>query len=209
MNIYDFQHQFNLDLPRYGYDASKYLIYLLVKDNKIVYVGKSDFRNVMGRLRSHKKDKDFDSYCVLPFSGNEYQTLYFESGLISLLRPEYNQVGSRVDIGKVKYLLDCMEPVNDPIAPDYSNPDDNNVSNRSRGVLKKITVFGIALFLTANLILGMWAGLFFLNQLPAYTKGEPMPFEIEVLEKYNWVEYYLHYDTCATTTNFITQKNNQ
>lgn len=63
-------------------------VYFLIDTNKVVYVGQSV--NVYARLCTHKREKQFDRYTVLPCSENMLDTL--ESMYIHFFRPKYNGV---------------------------------------------------------------------------------------------------------------------
>lgn len=126
MNIYDFQQQFDLEHIRLRpYNPNAFLIYILCRQNKIVYIGKSDYKNVHGRFKAHANEKEFDSFMVIPFDGDEQSVLMVESGLISLVRPEYNKVDCYVDVNKIQYALQCM-----PRA-DYNAPASQVIEQQS------------------------------------------------------------------------------
>lgn len=68
-------------------------IYCLIKDNEIVYVGKSI--NIQSRILTHKKDegKEFDSFSIiakLPAEISEQELLKLEEKYIKLLKPKLN-----------------------------------------------------------------------------------------------------------------------
>lgn len=68
-------------------------IYCLIKDNEIVYVGKTI--NIQSRIFTHKKEnfKDFDSFSIiakLPNEISESELLKLEEKYIKLLKPKYN-----------------------------------------------------------------------------------------------------------------------
>lgn len=64
-------------------------IYLLVSGLELVYVGKSN-GNLLARINSHIKDKDFDDVLVIPV--NDINTLNkFERKYISKYRPKLNK----------------------------------------------------------------------------------------------------------------------
>jgi predicted GIY-YIG superfamily endonuclease len=70
-------------------------IYCLIKDNEIVYVGKTI--NIQTRILTHKKDngKDFDSFSIiakLPNEISEQELLKLEEKYIKLLKPKLNIV---------------------------------------------------------------------------------------------------------------------
>ena len=79
-------------------------IYFLIKDNEIVYVGKST--NVFSRVTAHTYGKDFDSfnYELYPdYSKNEL--LEIESEYIAKFTPKYNKTISC----KYKILADISK----------------------------------------------------------------------------------------------------
>jgi len=68
-------------------------IYCLIKDDEIVYVGKTI--NIQSRIFNHKKEnfKDFDSFSIvakLPNEISELELLKLEEKYIKLLKPKYN-----------------------------------------------------------------------------------------------------------------------
>lgn len=66
----------------------KYFVYCLYKDGEIIYIGSST--QLINRLKSHRKDKEFDSvcYCELP---NKQLMLEFEEYGIYNLNPRINK----------------------------------------------------------------------------------------------------------------------
>ena len=70
-------------------------IYCLIKDNEIVYVGKTI--NIQSRISTHNKDKSkiFDSFSIitkLPNEISDTELLKLEEKYIKLLKPKYNIV---------------------------------------------------------------------------------------------------------------------
>lgn len=68
-------------------------IYCLIKENEIVYIGKSI--NIQSRILTHKKDdgKEFDSFSIiakLPNEISEQELLKLEEKYIKLLKPKLN-----------------------------------------------------------------------------------------------------------------------
>ncbi len=68
-------------------------IYCLIKDNEIVYVGKTI--NIQSRILTHKKDegKEFNSFSIiakLPAEISEQELLKLEEKYIKLLKPKLN-----------------------------------------------------------------------------------------------------------------------
>ena len=64
-------------------------VYLLTRHNDVVYVGQSI--NPVGRMYTHKRDKDFDGFRILKC--REDRMLYWEDKLIDHYQPEYNKRG--------------------------------------------------------------------------------------------------------------------
>jgi len=64
-------------------------VYLLTRYNDVVYVGQSI--NPVGRMYTHKKDKEFDGFRILKC--RQDRMLYWESKLIDHYQPEYNKQG--------------------------------------------------------------------------------------------------------------------
>ena len=64
-------------------------IYFLLKDNNLVYVGKSN-NGILGRISSHIKDKDFDSAYYVASSSEELLDEY-EKKYIIKYKPKYNK----------------------------------------------------------------------------------------------------------------------
>jgi hypothetical protein len=63
-------------------------LYVLYKNEKVVYIGKS-FSCVVGRIRDHYKDKDFDGLEIYPIESCS-NILLLEMWLIMKHKPEYN-----------------------------------------------------------------------------------------------------------------------
>ena len=66
-----------------------YFIYFLLKNNKVVYVGQSN-NNVLGRISSHLKDKEFDEVYYKSFSVENVMDEY-EKKFIMKYRPKFNK----------------------------------------------------------------------------------------------------------------------
>lgn len=64
-------------------------VYLLTKDSEVVYVGQSI--NYPARIASHKHDKDFDSFDLIPISCDEDIDL-IEFAYIAKLQPRHNKM---------------------------------------------------------------------------------------------------------------------
>ena len=62
-------------------------VYILYKQNLIIYIGKS--KNINNRILQHKKDKDFDSVKSICFTNDSYIDLY-EPFLINKYKPMLN-----------------------------------------------------------------------------------------------------------------------
>jgi len=66
-------------------------VYLLTRHDEVVYVGQSI--NPVGRMYTHKKDKEFDGFRILKC--REDRMLYWEGKLINYYQPKYNKTGWR------------------------------------------------------------------------------------------------------------------
>lgn len=66
-----------------------YFIYFLLKNNKLVYVGQSN-NNVLSRISSHLKDKEFDEVYYKSFSVENVMDEY-EKKFIMKYRPKFNK----------------------------------------------------------------------------------------------------------------------
>jgi len=77
-------------------------VYILFKDNRAVYVGKS--KSPYQRINNHgtENKKDFDAFRVL--KGREDRVDYWESYLIYKLQPKYNNHGTKHKHYKRKFL---------------------------------------------------------------------------------------------------------
>lgn len=64
-----------------------YLVYVLIDNNKIVYVGRST--NLKARLRQHRKDKVFDRF-EYKICANHNEMKDLEALLIQQFKPKYN-----------------------------------------------------------------------------------------------------------------------
>lgn len=76
-------------------------VYCLIKDNEIVYVGKTI--NIQNRILQHKNEnvKDFDGFAIISKLPNEItdaELLEQEQKYIKLLKPKYNVVHNVVNI---------------------------------------------------------------------------------------------------------------
>jgi len=61
----------------------KYVVYLLIKDKKPIYIGCSV--NLKNRLKSHRLSKEFDSYIVLKQYSDKKEALSAENALIRFI----------------------------------------------------------------------------------------------------------------------------
>lgn len=112
MNFLDFKQQTDLNLYVYANTPNCYLVYLLLRAGEIVYIGKSDDSNLFGRIRSHRKNKDFDQYAIIETMLTEEDCLSLESGLISFIRPEYNKRDCYPDFNKAFFALQLLQNKN-------------------------------------------------------------------------------------------------
>ena len=88
-SIYSFEES---DIPKYSLPVDHLInkiIYFLIKDSKIVYVGQSCYG--INRLINHKvqKEKSFDSYTYIPI-GNDVNLSDVEAYYIAKFKPVYN-----------------------------------------------------------------------------------------------------------------------
>tara|TARA_R110002153_G_scaffold14491_2_gene52508 strand:+ start:211 stop:690 length:480 start_codon:yes stop_codon:yes gene_type:complete len=84
------------------------LIYLLVKNNEVVYVGQSN-RGVLSRLSSHIKNKDFDEvFYKLPKYNLSSSLNDLESKLTSKYKPTYNIVNKNHSIDLTKEIYNII-----------------------------------------------------------------------------------------------------
>jgi len=116
MTIFELEQQLDAATHRFYPTSSKWVIYFLLSDNEIVYIGKSSASNYLGRIRAHLRDKDFDCYHVLPVQMNQAETLNFETSLISAIRPCYNKKDCKPDVNAiVRGMRLFRESVSKPI----------------------------------------------------------------------------------------------
>lgn len=84
--------------------GKQYFIYFLLKNNRVVYIGQSN-NNVLGRISSHLKDKDFDEVYYKSFSVENVMDEY-EKRFILKYRPKLNKamvhIGVRYDFFDLK-----------------------------------------------------------------------------------------------------------
>lgn len=69
------------------FDSNIGFIYFLIKQKEIVYVGQTI--NLLNRIKSHKKEKDFDSYAFVEV--DEYDLDEMELAYIIEFKPELNK----------------------------------------------------------------------------------------------------------------------
>ena len=86
-NKYFSRKPLNEDAKIYPVDTGMIGIYFLIKNNVIIYIGKST--NVMNRISQHKYEKDFSSYAIIECDENEMS--YLEADMIAKYQPEYNK----------------------------------------------------------------------------------------------------------------------
>lgn len=70
----------------------EHMVYLLTFSNEIVYVGKAENYNLLGRYNYHRvyEKKKFDNFIAIPVDSRK--TAYdVEQGLIAIVNPEYNK----------------------------------------------------------------------------------------------------------------------
>ena len=72
----------------YNKDSVEYNVYLLYKNDEIVYVGQTT--QLFIRLNTHSKTKDFDQFSYISCESYE-EMMSIESALILELQPKYNQ----------------------------------------------------------------------------------------------------------------------
>ena len=104
----------------------RFIVYFLLKEDKIVYVGSSE--NFLQRLSLHitKKEKDFDSYSFIELP-NRAEMLKTEAENIIYYNPYYNKVltesfislarckqklikeGKRIDLRKIKKYIEELK----------------------------------------------------------------------------------------------------
>ena len=64
-------------------------IYFLIRDHHVVYVGQS-ISNILVRIAAHTRDKEFDSYAVIPVDDPSIDLNTLEAAYIYQLEPHYN-----------------------------------------------------------------------------------------------------------------------
>lgn len=81
-----------------------WIVYCLVFEGSIVYIGKSSKSGFWGRIREHNKRKQFDSYFIIDSVDLESDALKLEGGLIALINPKYNKSGLKADGSQIMFL---------------------------------------------------------------------------------------------------------
>ena len=135
MKVSEFSIQFNIGADLKSVDDDPFLLYFLVRSEVIVYVGKSNEFGFSGRLRSHKADKDYDSYFTMNGISNEAQALELEKGFISLIRPEYNKADKAVNIKAIRALIQYVTAASKVYTPKISIPQDSDLY-KARGKVR-------------------------------------------------------------------------
>lgn len=101
MTIFEAKQQLHLDIHIFQPASERYVIYFLLDNHEIVYVGKSSDKGYLNRIRNHRKDKVFDSYAIATTNLTETKCLEFETSLISLIQPKYNKKDSFFNINRI------------------------------------------------------------------------------------------------------------
>lgn len=106
MNYLDFCKQLNVHPFLFPDNGQTFVVYVLMdQQTEIVYIGKSSTANFNGRLKSHRKSKQFSYYAIVEAYMTEEQALSAEAGLISLIRPKFNSKDAYPDAAKVFHGL--------------------------------------------------------------------------------------------------------
>jgi hypothetical protein len=90
MTIDNFKKGVSLDFKKTETCNLNWVVYLLVHNKEIVYVGKSSYSGYTRRIKSHMKDKIFDEVYVAQVTDIEQEVFTVERSFISLLQPKYN-----------------------------------------------------------------------------------------------------------------------
>lgn len=72
----------------YDKDLVEYYVYILYKNNEIVYVGQT--KQLFFRINNHSKTKDFDQFSYIS-CGSYQEMMDIETALILELQPKYNK----------------------------------------------------------------------------------------------------------------------
>lgn len=115
------------DGPRSG-------IYFLIRDNRVVYVGKS--LNINGRVPQHAPSKIFDSWAWLPYPAEDL--IRIERAYIDVILPEYNMDSRTRRLRKeqaptvnVSYII-CETPWVQVIQPDIDVCEEDDIDDDAR-----------------------------------------------------------------------------
>ena len=111
MKLSRFEQQFPFKISLRKIAESPWLIYFLVDDDAIVYVGKSSEAGLRGRIGSHLQDKTFTAFFTIDNFSSEIDALRIESGFISLLRPKYNTASTEIDISAIGGLINFINKI--------------------------------------------------------------------------------------------------
>lgn len=90
-------------------------VYFLIRDDRVVYVGKSN--DVHGRLRRHAAEKEFDRVSILRCPTNIIDAL--EAIYIQLFRPEMNSVVPKLFSGVSRIESTCEKIADAVLADGY------------------------------------------------------------------------------------------
>ena len=119
MNAKNFISGTPLDFKQVEPCRLNWVVYLLVHNGEIVYVGKSSYRGYTRRIRSHAKDKAFDRAYVAQVSDSEQKTLQIETSFISMLQPRYNITDNKFSAWRVSKGLAGIKTAQKPV---YKQP---------------------------------------------------------------------------------------
>lgn len=91
-------------------DIPENVVYILTKNNKVVYVGKSTNNNFLGRYFSHLKDKekDFEKGFIIPVYDEDI-AYDIEQGLIVIWSPIHNKKYPKNPDKYIKLACDILE----------------------------------------------------------------------------------------------------
>lgn len=96
MRVEKFIAQYKIEKSAWIADKQTFLIYFLLLNKEIVYVGYTSDRRLFQRLSEHKNGrgntskKEFDSFMRIYTFKNEAETKQIEDGIIGLIRPVQN-----------------------------------------------------------------------------------------------------------------------
>lgn len=105
MKLSRFKEQFPFNVSVRRIADSSWIIYFLLHENEIVYIGKSSEQAFLGRIAAHKSDKVFDSFFVVDNIESEKAALKIETGFICLIRPKYNLASTQIDVSAINELM--------------------------------------------------------------------------------------------------------